>query len=213
MYSPADAEGVRLGRCTAPTHPYPQVEGKARPGMDPDPPGWRAGRREAGPLGPHTLIPRSRVRPGQARTPIPLEWRPGGQAGLAVGEHPPLMDSPPQPVLERGSGGRLDLMEAGPVLRALQEPGVQRRAASTTLKSETPGLAWQTRVHPQQVPRVGARSRSPCPHDDPRAVQGSPARCCEARPGRPCVLARGSPRSPGKFPPKFCSISRTRARD
>lgn len=111
------------------------------------------------------------------------------------------MDSPPQPVLERGSGGCLDLMEVGPVLRALQEPGVQRRAASTTLESKTPGLPWQTRAHPQQVPRVGTRSRSPCPHDDPPAVQGSPARYCEARPGRPCVPPIGHPGPRESFPP------------
>ena len=61
-----------------------------------------------------------------------------------MGKHPPVTKSPPQPVLERGSGGRLDLMKAGPVLRALQEPGIQRRAASATLESETPRLAWQT---------------------------------------------------------------------
>ena len=49
------------------------------------------GGREAGPLrcapGPHTLIPRSRVRPGQARTPIP-GWRAGGREAGPLGGAP-----------------------------------------------------------------------------------------------------------------------------
>lgn len=120
-------------------------------------------------LGHRPAHPRPGGRgPGRAWTRTLEGGGQAGRAGLAAGKRPPLMESPPWPVLERGSGGHLDLMEASLVLRALQEPGVQRRVAGTT-----PRLAWQTRAHPQQAPRVGAQSRSSCPCDNPPAIRGA----------------------------------------
>ena len=88
----------------------------------------RGGGPEAGPQGPHPSARGSRARPGMH--PGPRGWR----AAPAVGERPPLMEGPPA-CAGKGSGGRPDLVEAGPVLGALQE-----LASSAWRPAPHPGL-------------------------------------------------------------------------